>query len=38
MDIPVASCSKVKRRNSLGKVYYKMIWVWNSEVLKVIRK
>lgn len=27
----VAQYAKVKRRNSLGKTYYKWIFVWDSE-------
>ena len=31
MKIIVAQYTKVKRRNSLGKIYYKWIFVWDSE-------
>lgn len=31
MKIMVVQFAKVKRRNSLGKVYFKFNFVWNSE-------
>lgn len=37
MEIPVARVIKTKFRNSLGKIYYKTHWIWNSEAYKVIR-
>lgn len=35
MKILVAQYTKVKRRNSLGKVYYKWIFVWDSEFKRI---
>lgn len=30
MIIPIASYKRVKRKNSLGKIYYKYTFVWDS--------
>lgn len=37
MRILVCYCLKVKRRNSLGKLYYKLILVWDSECKRKIQ-
>lgn len=38
MIILVGYYSKVKRRNSLGKLYYKWILVWDSEYIRKIQE
>lgn len=35
MIIEVAKVCKVKRRNGLGKIYYKCVWIWNSDLIRI---